>query len=154
MNRSNGYSPTPRTRSSTSPSDHSLESHCDIAVIEIPSYTLRKSQEGGQEYCTYRVHVYMKSGHKLPIWTQSHHKLPLWSYIYMKSGIRWVVDKRFSDFRSLRTELNFVRPDLKTLSFPKKRWFFNLAESFLSERREQLCDYLRRLMVADPLSTI
>ena len=102
------------------------ETFKDIKVIEIPSWTIRKGNEE-QDYCSYRVHV------------------------YLKSGIRWVVDKRFSDFRNLRSELNKVRPDLKVITFPKKRWFFNFSESFLEERKQHLCNYLRGLVLANPI---
>ena len=70
----------------------------------------------------------------------------------MKSGIRWIVDKRFSEFRNLRNELNMTRPGLREeIYFPRKKWklFFNLQESFLNERRDQLCSYIQSLIILD-----
>ena len=96
-------------------------------MIEIPSWNICKTGDD-EEYVTYRIHV------------------------YMKSGVRWVVDKRFSEFRNLRDELNLTRPELREeIFFPRKRLklFFNLQESFLNERKDQLCSYLQSLVDLD-----
>ena len=41
--------------------------------------------------------------------------------------------------------------DSEGLKFPKKRWFFNLSNACLQERREFFCNYLRKLISISPM---
>lgn len=96
-----------------------------LRTIEISSWSMRKSSHSSEEYCSYRVQV------------------------YLQSGIRWYIEKRFSEFRNLRNELNRTRPDLRSIPFPRKRWFLNTMESFIESRKVQLGEFLQRLITQE-----
>lgn len=103
-------------------------SKADAYVVnsaEIYSWKKKKAQDG-TIYAVYCVHV------------------------ALKSGLKWIVERRYSQFRELRKEINQVRPDLKVLVFPKKNWFFNLSKAALSHRLTQLNQYLGALVAVTP----
>lgn len=70
--------------------------------------------------------------------------------VTMTSGRKWVIEKRYADFRALRREIILVRPDLADLPFPHKNWFFNLSSSVLRHRQEKLGEYLSALLKTSP----
>lgn len=71
-------------------------------------------------------------------------------HVSLKSGMKWLVEKRYTQFRELRKEIKRVWPDLAQLEFPKKRWMFNLSKAALKERQAVLNAYLSELMEARP----
>lgn len=96
-----------------------------VNSAEIYSWKKKKSQDG-TIYAVYCIHV------------------------ALKSGLKWIVERRYSQFRDLRKEINQVRPDLKVLVFPKKNWFFNLSKAALTHRLTQLNQYLGALVSVSP----
>jgi len=97
-----------------------------LKTVEISSWSIKKGLSS-EEYCSYRVQV------------------------YLQCGIRWYIEKRFSEFRNLRDELNKTRPDLRSIPFPKKRWLFNTTESFVFSRKTKLSEFLRQLVALEEL---
>lgn len=71
-------------------------------------------------------------------------------HVSLKSGMKWLVEKRYTQFRELRKEIKRVWPDLAQLEFPKKRWMFNLSKAALKERQAVLNAYLGELMETRP----
>jgi len=71
-------------------------------------------------------------------------------HVSLKSGVKWLVEKRYTQFRELRKEIKRVWPDLALLEFPKKRWMFNLSRGALRERQAVLNAYLSQLMDIRP----
>jgi len=105
----------------------SLEDHRDLSYIRISSWKFFKGKSGSV-YVTYPIHV------------------------FMKSGLHWSIDKRFSDFLSLHKELSRVYEKVRNIkSFPQKKWFFNFNQSNLMSRREKFEDYLTTILSMSPI---
>jgi hypothetical protein len=105
----------------------SLEDHRDLSYIRISSWKFFKGK-GGSVFVTYPIHV------------------------FMKSGLHWSIDKRFSDFLSLHKELSRVYEKVRNIkSFPQKKWFFNFNESNLMNRREKFENYLTTILSMSPI---
>lgn len=96
-----------------------------LSTADIYSWKLKKGTDG-VIYAVYCIHV------------------------SLKSGLKWLVEKRYTQFRELRKEIKRVWPDLAQLEFPKKRWMFNLSRSALKTRQEVLNAYLAQLMDVRP----
>jgi hypothetical protein len=71
-------------------------------------------------------------------------------HVALKSGVKWLVEKRYTQFRELRKEIKRVWPDLSQLEFPKKRYMFNLSRSALKHRQAILNAYLAQLLEFKP----
>jgi hypothetical protein len=72
-------------------------------------------------------------------------------HVSLKSGIKWLVEKRYTQFRELRKEMKRVLPEaVAHFDFPKKRWMFNLSKSALKVRQVDLNTYLNQLMCIRP----
>jgi len=71
-------------------------------------------------------------------------------HVALKSGVKWLVEKRYTQFRELRKEMKRVFPDLSQLEFPKKRWVFNLSKASLQSRQALLNTYLHELITILP----
>lgn len=65
-------------------------------------------------------------------------------------GHRWTVEHRYSDFASLNKELTTQYRSLRSFKFPQKKWFNNLAQVNVEQRRMQFEQYLKRLLVLQP----
>eukprot|EP00602_Paraphysomonas_sp_CaronLab_P000922 CAMPEP_0185032604 /NCGR_PEP_ID=MMETSP1103-20130426/20806_1 /TAXON_ID=36769 /ORGANISM="Paraphysomonas bandaiensis, Strain Caron Lab Isolate" /LENGTH=535 /DNA_ID=CAMNT_0027568561 /DNA_START=137 /DNA_END=1744 /DNA_ORIENTATION=- len=104
----------------------SLDDHRDLNYIRISSWKFMKAKKGGV-YAIYPVHV------------------------FMKSGLHWTVDKRYSEFLDLHKELCRVFQKPRELEFPKKRWFFNFSEDCLVERKEKFEAYLTEILAMKPI---
>jgi serine/threonine protein kinase len=84
----------------------------EIAFMEIPMWRRRKNKKT-KDYMIYVIHV------------------------YMVSGFRWVVEKRYSEFlRFLRTLKKCdALEGIPKLKVPRKRWFTSFSDSCVKERR-------------------
>jgi hypothetical protein len=71
-------------------------------------------------------------------------------HVSLKSGFKWIVERRYSQFRDLRKEINRVRPDLKNIPFPKKNWLWNLSKAALKSRQELLNAYMSEMVAITP----
>ncbi len=71
-------------------------------------------------------------------------------HVALKCGFKWIVERRYTQFRELRKEINRVRPDLGKLPFPKKNWMFNLSKSALKHRQSLLNSFLSELIAVTP----
>lgn len=96
-----------------------------ISSADIYSWKLKKEYDG-TIYAVYCVHV------------------------SLKSGFKWIVERRYTQFRELRKEINKVRPDLENVPFPKKNWLFNLSKAALKSRQEMLNTYLNEIVTITP----
>lgn len=104
-----------------------LEDHRDLSYVRISSWKFFKGQSGSV-FVTYPIHV------------------------FMKSGLHWSIDKRFSDFRALHKELSRVYEKVRKIkAFPQKKWFFNFKESNLLGRREKFESYLTTILSMSPI---
>jgi hypothetical protein len=97
----------------------------EVATVNISSWILKKDMDGSI-FAVYMVNV------------------------EMKSGLRWCVQKRYQEFRSLRRQIISIRPDLESLKFPSKNWFFNLSDNILLYRVNLLKNYLTSLIQIKP----
>lgn len=74
--------------------------------------------------------------------------------VHMRSGLRWVIPKRFSQFsllrRNLREALLGDKLLLANFAFPPKAWFWNLSDAVLKYRQETLERFLQGLCKIDP----
>lgn len=104
-----------------------LSSPVTVEIIsgEIYSFKLRKTQDG-TVFTAYCLHV------------------------GLSNGLKWIVERRYSQFRQLKREIELVKPELRELSFPTKRWLFNLSKSALASRMTALNHYLRELLIVRP----
>lgn len=66
------------------------------------------------------------------------------------NGKSYNVDRRYSEFYILHRLLSRKLPVLRNLDFPKKKLFFNLSKSNVSERRVKFASYLKRMMEITP----
>jgi hypothetical protein len=96
-----------------------------IASADIYSWKLKKEYDGSV-FAVYCIHV------------------------ALKCGFKWIVERRYSQFRELRREIYRIRPELSRLSFPKKNWMFNLSKSSLKHRQTVLNSYLSELIAITP----
>lgn len=103
-----------------------LEDHRDLSYIRISSWKFFKSKSG-TIIVMYPIHV------------------------FMKSGLHWSIDKRYSDFLALHKELARVYEKVKNLSFPQKRWFFNFNEQNLMDRKTKFENYLTSVLAMNPI---
>lgn len=97
----------------------------EITSGEIYSFKLRKGQDGSV-FTAYCVHV------------------------SLSNGLKWIVERRYSQFRQLKREIALVKPELRELPFPTKRWLFNLSKSALASRMTALNHYLHELLGVRP----
>lgn len=105
----------------------SLEDHRDLAYVRISSWKFFKGK-GGTVFVTYPIHV------------------------FMKSGLHWSIDKRFSDFLTLHKELSRVYEKVRKIKvFPQKKWFFNFNETNLMNRREKFEAYITTILTMSPV---
>lgn len=66
------------------------------------------------------------------------------------SGLSWEIEKRYTQFRHLRRDLQRSHGETKGMAFPEKRILFNLSEQNLSYRRQILSEFLSGLIEKDP----
>ncbi len=97
----------------------------DIVSADIYSWKLKKESDG-VIYCVYCVHV------------------------ILKSGLKWIIDKRYRQFRELRKEMKLIKPELSSVKFPKKNWFFNLSKKYLKSRQTALNNYIHQIIGLSP----
>ena len=71
--------------------------------------------------------------------------------IKLYHGLRWFVEKRYSDFRELHESLKRLEPSIKALSFPKRHLFRSHQTSVIEGRRIELQHYCNALLVIKPL---
>jgi hypothetical protein len=96
-----------------------------VSSADIYSWKLKKEYDG-TVYAVYCIHV------------------------SLKSGFKWVIERRYTQFRELRKEINKIKPDLKSIPFPQKNWFWNLSKSALKQRQEVLNTYLSEIVAITP----
>jgi len=101
-----------------------------IEACSISSWKLRKSDDGGGgTFAVYLVNV------------------------ILQSGLRWVIEKRYSQFQNLKRTLQEKCSEVLTAeimaNFPKKV-LFNLNEQVLQQRQEMLTGFLCGLVNVDP----
>ena len=61
----------------------------------------------------------------------------------------WKIEKRYTQFRNLRRDIERVIPQMSSLDFPSKRYFFNLSEDTLKQRSEVLTSYMQEIINYD-----
>jgi hypothetical protein len=100
----------------------------DIQIIdsaEIFSYKMKKEYDG-TIYAAYCIHI------------------------ALQSGLKWVVERRYTQFRELRREAIKIAPQLDSSSFPRKVWLFNLSKAALKARQNVLNSFLKDLLAVQP----
>uniref|UniRef100_A0A7S1C5L5 Non-specific serine/threonine protein kinase n=1 Tax=Bicosoecida sp. CB-2014 TaxID=1486930 RepID=A0A7S1C5L5_9STRA len=63
---------------------------------------------------------------------------------------RWTVEQRYSNFASLNKELTRHYSQLRSFKFPQKKWFNNLTQINVEQRRLAFEQYLQRLLELKP----
>eukprot|EP01039_Chlorochromonas_danica_P005993 gene5993-6600_t len=97
-----------------------------ITSAEIFSYKMKKEYDG-TIYAAYCIHV------------------------ALQSGLKWIVERRYTQFRELRKELIKIHPTtIEEITFPKKVWLFNLSKSALKARQQALNVFLSQLVTFTP----
>lgn len=96
-----------------------------ITSAEIFSHKMKKEYDGSI-YVAYCIHV------------------------ALQSGLKWIVERRYTQFRELRKEIVRIQPHLDSLSFPGKVWVFNTSKSTLKSREKGLNNFLRELVAITP----
>jgi hypothetical protein len=114
---------TPSLIVSSNPSN----AHESLTVENVDIYNWKlKKEKDGSVYASYGIHV------------------------ILRNGLKWIVEKRYSQFRELRKDIKLVHPDMAQIEFPKKKWFFNLNKTVLTDRQQLLNTYLRELILWKP----
>ena len=70
--------------------------------------------------------------------------------VVLSSGAHWTTEKRYSEFYLLHHKLKTKFPDVKKLKFPRKEFFFSLANSTVKQRRTLFELYLNTLLTFKP----
>ncbi len=96
-----------------------------VTYVDIYSWKIKKD-ERGNVYVVYLVHV------------------------SLQNGLKWIVERRYQQFLSLRSELKKRHADHARLSFPTKKWFFNLSEKTIRSRLRKLQDYMNSVLALLP----
>lgn len=71
--------------------------------------------------------------------------------VHLKIGLAWVCEKRYTQFRHLRRDVNEAISNSRDLAFPEKRFlpWFNLTDSNLKHRSKLLENYLNKVIEMD-----
>ena len=71
--------------------------------------------------------------------------------VRLKCGLHWVCEKRYTQFRHLRRDVNEAIPKSRDLVFPEKMFFpwFNLTDRYLRYRTKLLEQYLNNVIEED-----
>lgn len=96
-----------------------------ISSAEIFSYKMKKEYDDSI-YAAYCIHV------------------------SLQSGLKWVVERRYTQFRVLRKELIKLKPELEKAPFPNKVWLFNFTKGALKSRQKLLNSFLRDVVNLNP----
>lgn len=96
-----------------------------INSAEIFSYKMKKEYDGSV-YAAYCIHV------------------------SLQSGLKWIVERRYTQFRELRKEIVKIKPHVGEAAFPAKVWIFNLSKASLKGRQASLNTFLRELIAITP----
>lgn len=96
-----------------------------ISSAEIFSYKMKKEYDDSI-YAAYCIHV------------------------SLQSGLKWVVERRYTQFRELRKEIMKLKPELEKAPFPGKVWLFNFAKGALKSRQKLLNSFLREIVNLNP----
>jgi hypothetical protein len=70
--------------------------------------------------------------------------------VILTDGKSFTVDRRFSEFYILHRLLRRKFAMVKTLNFPKKKFFSNMAKRTIEERRSLFIEYLQQLLTLHP----
>ena len=125
INKKRSQSESPLIQSAPNLSLCNPKEQNDILSADIYSWKLKKEADG-VIYAVYCIHV------------------------ILKSGLKWIIDKRYRQFRELRKEIKLIKPELSTIKFPKKNWFFNLSKKYLKSRQTALNNYVHQLISLSP----
>lgn len=97
-----------------------------LKSVEIKSWKMKKSRDS-QVYTVYCIHM------------------------SLYSGLQWTIERRYSQFRNFRKELNKTVPPLAEVKFPSKQLLFNLSKSSIIYRQQKLNEYLNEIVAYEPL---
>ena len=70
--------------------------------------------------------------------------------VRLQSGLRWMIEKRYSDFRELHEKLKRSCPEVKQLHFPKRHMFRSMTQTVIEQRRVEFQQYCRQLLEIQP----
>mmetsp|Transcript_9212 Transcript_9212/g.21874 ORF Transcript_9212/g.21874 Transcript_9212/m.21874 type:complete len:548 (+) Transcript_9212:146-1789(+) len=96
----------------------------DEIVVTVPTTDTRRD-ESGKRYTVFVIEVVL-------------------------GATRWTLEHRYSDFASLNKDLTARYSSLRSFKFPQKKWFNNLAQINVEQRRLQFEQYLTRLLELQP----
>ncbi|ETV95896.1 hypothetical protein H310_10934 [Aphanomyces invadans] len=71
--------------------------------------------------------------------------------VRLVSGLRWVIEKRYSDFRDFHDRMKKANATVRNLAFPKKHYFRGKTQSVIEQRRLDLEKYLKDILNVQPL---
>ena len=126
---SSGETKKPQDAPSTTPksSRHTSSSLFELGNIIIPTtHTKMGAKKKNKKYTVYCIRV------------------------ALSSGAHWTSEKRYSQFLLLHRLLKTKFPDVKKLKFPRKKFFFSLANSTVTQRRKLFEEYLNTLLTFRP----
>ncbi|RHZ16211.1 hypothetical protein DYB31_008565, partial [Aphanomyces astaci] len=71
--------------------------------------------------------------------------------VRLVSGLRWVIEKRYSDFRDFHDRMKKANASVRNLPFPKKHYFRGKSHSVIEQRRLDLERYVKDILHVQPL---
>ncbi|KAF0688031.1 Aste57867_20313 [Aphanomyces stellatus] len=71
--------------------------------------------------------------------------------VRLVSGLRWMIEKRYSDFREFHDRMKKANASVRNLQFPKKQYFRSKTHSVIEQRRMDLEKYLKDILAVQPL---
>ncbi|CAK4376833.1 unnamed protein product [Aphanomyces euteiches] len=71
--------------------------------------------------------------------------------VRLVSGLRWMIEKRYSDFREFHDRMKKANVSVRNLTFPKKNYFRSKSQSVIEQRRADLEKYLKDILAVQPM---
>ncbi|OQR98273.1 ubiquitin-specific protease [Achlya hypogyna] len=119
---------TPTSSSYTSSS--TLQTQVEIASVTLPPDAIKEVEEEKHTHTVFSLEV------------------------RLVSGLRWIIEKRYSDFREFHERMKKANPTVRNLPFPKRQIFRSKSAAVIEQRRADLEKYLKEILAVTPLMKV
>ncbi|OQR81726.1 ubiquitin-specific protease [Thraustotheca clavata] len=118
------------TPTSTSYASSTLQNQIEIAHVTIPADAIKEVEEEKHTHTVFSLEV------------------------RLVNGLRWIIEKRYSDFREFHERMKKANPSVRNLNFPKRQIFRMKSTAAIEQRRADLEKYLKDILAVQPLMKV
>ncbi|KDO31693.1 hypothetical protein SPRG_03611 [Saprolegnia parasitica CBS 223.65] len=118
------------TPTSASYSSSTLQNQVEISSVALPPDAIKEVEEDKHSHTVFSLEV------------------------RLSSGLRWIIEKRYSDFREFHERMKKANPAVRTLAFPKRQIFRSKSSAVIEQRRSDLEKYLKDILGVTPLMKV